>query len=500
MRMPFGPWEPDSAGVDMRDQSGRITMATARGVFPSKTGYIPVPSMQVYDNTNALPSPCVGSFVARTSSGGFVLFAGTATKLYRYVDTTTGFADYTRVVGGNYSVPTGDYWSWTQFGSKVIACNINDDPQVIDIDTGATAFSALGGTPPKSRYVTTVGDFVILACQSTQPGRIVNSAINDSAGWTIGTNLCDQQDFADSGRITGLASGEFGWVTQEHAIRRMIFQPGYDQAFRFERVEHEHGSAAGYSLVPVADRIFFLSDDGFYTFGQGGLHPIGAKKIDQWFRDNSDGARYFSVLGFTDPFGPRIMWAFYNSASSTYLDRVLIYDWNLDQFSYAEQTAQFWGRQVTAATTLEALTALYGTLEAVPYSLDSRVWEGGQPAIIAITSAGKLAFLNGSTPMDALLLTSPLQMTPSARSYVRSVYPIGVWNDATLAARIGKREHTKNAVVYTASAAPSTRSGIVRCRSSGRVHEFELSVTQSSGALWKHAEGLDVDATPDGLQ
>ncbi len=497
MRLGFGAWEPDSAGVDIRDQAGASILADAKGVYPGKNGYIPVPSLQDY-STFALPSTCVGAFVGRTSSGGYLLFAGTTTKLYKY-DPSTGWVDYTRTVGGNYNVPSGDYWSFTQFGSRVIACNINDDPQYIDIDTGAVNFALLAGTPPKSRYAAVVGDFLVLACQNANPLRIVNSAINDSTGWTPGVNLCDQQDFADGGRITGLAGGEYGWVLQEHAIRRMLFQPGFDQAFRFERLEREHGAAAGYSLVAVTNTIFFYSDDGFYSFN-GTLNPIGSQRINQWFRDNSDSARYFSILAFTDPFAPRVGWAFYNSASSTYLDRILFYDWSMDRWSYAIQSAQYWGRQVTAGTTLEGLNT-YGTIDTgVPYSLDSRVWEGGQPVTVGISTLGHLAFLNGSTPMDARILTCPIQLNPSQRSFVRGIYPIGVFNDATVALRVGKREHTKNTVTYSGSLTPSTQSGIARVRSSGRVHEFEVTLTQSSGNEWDFVEGLDVDVVPDGLQ
>lgn len=500
MKLAFGAWEPDSDGIDIKDQVGRTIMSDASGVYPSKVGYGPINSLAAVSSF-ALPATCIGVFSARTSAGGYVFFAGTATKLYKY-DTGTGWVDYTRTAGGDYSVPTGDYWSFTQFGSQVIACNINDAPQVIDIDTGATAFTALGGSPPASRYVTVVGDFVILACQSTEPTRLVNSAINDATGWTVGTNLCDQQDFADGGRITGLAGGEFGWVVQEHAIRRMIFQPGFDQAFRFERVEREHGVAAGYSLVSVADTIYFYSDDGFYSY-RDGLVPIGAQRVNQWFRDNSDALRFFSVLGFTDPYGPRVYWAFFHTGASTYLDRVLIYDWQLNQFSYMTQSAAFWGKQVTAGTTLEALD-VYGTLEAVPYPLDSRVWEGGQPVIAAVTTDGKLAFLNGTAPLDATLLTSPLHVAgPQAtqeRAFVQGMEPIGEYNDATVRMRVGKREKFSDAVTYTASISPSARAGIFRCRSSGRLHSFETTITQASGTIWHHAEGLDIEAVPDGKQ
>lgn len=491
MIIPLYPWEPDSAGVDTK------ALATAKNVFPLKTGYGPIPSLSDI-STSALPSRCVGLAYANTSAGGWQVFAGTQTKLYKFE--AGAWVDYTRTAGGDYNVPSDDYWSWTQFGSKLIFVNLNDDPQVIDVDTGAANFSALGGSPPRARYVTTVGDFVILGCLSSNNRKVRNSAINDSAGWTLGTSLCSEQEFVDGGRVTGVAGGENGYVMQERAIRRTIFQSGADTAFRFERVEKERGAAAGYSVVATVNSVFFLSDDGFFAFGQNGLVPIGAGRVNKWFRANSDTARFLSVVAFTDPYAPRVAWAFYNAVGSTDFDRLLIYDWQLDRWSYAQVSAQFWSRLVTAGVTLEELD-VYGAIDTgVPYSLDSRVWEGGAPVIGAINTNGRLAFLEGATPLDVTLTTCPMHLMAGARANLSEVYPMGIWNDATLTLRVGRREITTAAPSYTASVSPSTRSGIARFKASGRVHEIELSITQSSGTSWSHAQGLNVSAGADGLR
>ena len=345
-----------------------------------------------------------------------------------------------------------------------------------------------------------VGDFVVLGCLNVNERKIRNSAINDATGWTIGTNLCDEQEFADGGRLTGVAGGEFGYVLQETSIRRMIFQPGSDTAFRFERVEKEHGAAAGYGVVATVNAVFFISNDGFYSFGDNGLVPIGAQRVNKWFRANSDTTRFFSVIAFTDPYAPRIYWAFFNAAGSTRFDRLLIYDWQLDRWSWSDASAMFWATSVTAGLSLEALD-VYGSLDTgVPYSLDSRVWEGGRPVIGALDPAGRLAFLEGVTPLDATLTTAPLQLNPGARANVGRVMPLGVFNGAALAVRVGRRERTQDAVSYTASVAPSSRSGIARMKASGRFHEIETTIAQASGPQWTHAQGLDIGATPDGMK
>jgi hypothetical protein len=468
-------------------------LAIAENVWPAKGGYIPIPTLTSF-SADTLPDRCIGLGFARTSAGGWLIFAGTRTKLYKFQ--SSNWVDVTRVSGGDYSVPVDDYWSFTQFGSKLLATNIADNLQVIDVDTGATNFADNSGSPPKARYVTVVGDFVVLASLSSGDRTVRNSAINDSTGWTVGTNLCDEQDFPDGGRVTGLAGGEYGYVVQEKSIRRMIFQPGSDQAFRFERVENEHGAAAGYSLASTANAIFFLANDGFYQFSSNGLAPIGAQRVNKWFRANCDASRYFSVVAFTDPFAPRIGWAFYNSVGSANFDRVIFYDWQLNQFTYGKVTAQYWSSLVTAGLTLEDLD-IYGDIDSggIPYPFDSRVWEGGSPIIGAVSADGTMSFLEGSLPLDAKLTTCPMHVNPGYRSKEFTIEPLGVLNAASPMIRIGKRENTQNAVAYTAAVAPSSLTGMWRITASGRVHEFEVSITQSAGALWSHMQGLDIGAT-----
>jgi hypothetical protein len=517
MNLTFGSWWPDTDGPNQKDAQGRYIMTMAKNVYPSVGGYKPVFSLANY-NTGTAITGVIGGAIARSSSGAWSVFIGTQTKLYKYNSATGNFDDYTRVSGGAYNVPVGDIWSACQFGSKVIFCNFNDNPQVIDIDTGATAFADLTGTPPKARYCGVVGDFVFLACLNSNPRKVRNSAINDTTGWTIGTNLCDEQELPDGDDVTGFAGGEFGWVVQQHAVRRAVFQPGFDQAFRFERVERERGSIAKYSVVGVRDTIFYLADDGFYSLGPAGLKPIGHQRINQWFISNTDQARKFSIIGFSDQTAPRVYWACYASSASTYFDRVLVYDWDVDDFSFLDQQAQFWFRGVTAGTTLEGLN-IYGSLDffsvpsvgsgpGIPYSLDSPAWQGGIPYVAAISTDGHLAFQN-STPLVGLLAPCVNQFIPEARASIDNIYPIGNWNAATPTLRVGRAENILSStgggpgaypgnLRFTSALSTSPVGGLFRPspRCSGRVHQLELTVTQptgGSGANWEHAVGLSFD-------
>src|SRR4051812_46249087 len=113
-----GTFEPDK--LDLDGSTSRLI----RNVLPKGNSYGPFPGPSIF-GASTLPAQCVGFAYARTNSGGWLVFAGTKTKLYKLVG--DAWVDYTRTVGGNYNVPDGDQWSFTQFGSQLIACNFNDD-------------------------------------------------------------------------------------------------------------------------------------------------------------------------------------------------------------------------------------------------------------------------------------------------------------------------------------------------------------------------------------
>jgi hypothetical protein len=496
MRIQYGGWEPDAVSVGATDANGGVLLEEARNVYPGRRGYQPILAL-AETAQSALPSACRGLAIARDGDGAFTLYAGTATKLYRYNSSTNAWVDFTRSSGGDYALEADDYWSFTQFGSLLIAVAPTDDPQHIDVDTADVNFAALGGSPPRARHVAVVGDFVVLGGLTSNDRSLQWSSINNAEEWTAGTNLGDVQVFPDGGAVTSVKGGEFGWVVQDTALRRMSFHAGSDVAFTFERIENEHGSPGGYSAITSGGRLFFLDDDGFYAHDGQTLTPIGTHRVDEWFRANSDIERFFRFVGFHDPLGPRVMWAFFNSTASTYFDRVIIYDWSLDKWSYSDQAAQFWATVALPGWTLEGLD-IYGTLEAVPYSLDSRVWAGGRPALGGINSDGMFGFLEGS-PQTALIRTGSMQLD-GKRAMVRSIEPIGIVNDATMTGRVGRRENSGDAISYTSSLSASSRTGVMHTHASGRLHNLEITATQSSGTNWSYLQGLDVEVGGSGQQ
>lgn len=484
MKVPilFGEWAPDVCQLDSQ------FTAIAENVHPGPNSYMPVPSIGQL-STAALPARCVGLTFARTAAGAWAIFAGTATNLYKYA--SGSWTDVTRTVGGNYTVPAGQAWSFAQFGTDLIAVNVNDDPQFIDVDSG-TSFEALAGSPPKAKHVAVVGPHVVLSGLASNSRLLQWSGFEDSTAWTLGVALSDEQEFPEGGPIIGVAGGESGYVIQDRTIRMMQHLPGdITTIFSFSLIEDKKGCISDQAFVTVNQTVYFLGEDGFFSIGSQGLNPIGANRINDWFRDNCDVSRRSYVRAFAVADKPRVAWFFHNSGTAADYDRILFYDWSLNRWSYAVVSAQYYATLAAVGMTLEDLDSL-GTLDSLEISLDSAIYAGGRPFIGAINTDGQLAAMNGA-PLAATFDTVERHLSPGARSFVSEIYPL---IDADgLTTTPGTRERLQNTVEW-GSAASLEITGSCSMLSSGRLHRFRVAIPADT--VWTHAQGLIANVQSDG--
>ena len=490
MMINLGALEKDRAGID----TGLLTIA--RNAYPTTIGWEPMPRM-VQVTSWALPAACKGLFFARTASGGYQVYAGTATKLYKLVSNI--WVDYTRTVGGNYATGSANFWQGAQWGSLLILVNGSDAPQVIDVDSGATNFSALAGSPPVSVYIGVVGDFVFLM-DATNRKRAINCGTtgpNTATSWTVGTDLCDEYIAPDGGSITSPPMlGEYGLVMQEGGIaRRIVLQPGDAfAAFRFEKIEGIKGCVGGYSCVAANGKIFYQAEDGVYSLGPDGSNtPVGSQRVDRYFRENSDQARLNEFQAFADPYSTRIYWAYYTTSSATTFDGLLGYDWLLDRFFFSDAAAAFWAPIIIPGQTLEALAIEYPDLDAMTVSLDSRQFQGGRPTIGAVRANGGLVLLSG-TPGDATIQTSAVQLVPPVRALNTEVEVRGDLGSASVEVWVGKRERPSQALSWVGPFTPSEETGIAYPHVSARHHAFEVRLTGE----WTNIQQIATTEQADG--
>jgi hypothetical protein len=325
--LPFPEFAPDISPF------GEEESQLIQNVFPRKDGYGPAPGPSVY--SAALSGPCRGYFYARKADGSITIFAGTATKLYQMNNTNFTWTDVSKGGGSYSSVPTGDQWQFAQFNNFVFAVQINTTPQVFDL-TSSTAFADLGGSSPQARYIAVVNRFVVLSgLGSSTPYRIQWSGLNATTTWTSGVNSSDFQDLPDGGIVRSIGGGEYGLITQDSAIRRMIYAPGSPVIFQIERVAQDKGIFAPLSLVRGGDRLFFCGNDGFQMVAPGSYPQfIGKERVDRTFFADVDSSALQMMIGTYDPNSTRVYWAYKSLAGrSGQFDKVLVYDFAIDRWA-----------------------------------------------------------------------------------------------------------------------------------------------------------------------
>lgn len=474
--IPFGQFRPDVAGINTP------ACRMALNCLPAAGGFKPLPALAASSGVLTASNACLGGAVVFEGDGTVHSFAGTSTDLCKLQADST-WADVSRLVGGAYSTGSGERWKFGTFGSIVIATTISEPMQKYTLGS-STNFENLGGSPPRARYIDVVRDFVLVGGIENNETRVQWSAINNAEGWTPGTNSSDYQDFASGGPVRGLVGGEVAYVFQAAKVTRMTFVPGSAEIFQFDEVEGGRGLAAPHSLVKLGGEAFYMAQDGFYKFSLSGgaSAQIGEGKWAQWFLDDIRPGTEQLVIGGVDPARKVIVWAYVprSSAGST-PSRVIFYNWVLDEATIADVTVLAMSQWLTQGVTLDDLGA-FGTLDELPFSLDSPVWRGGVGLLGVFSTDAKLSYFAGSN-MEAQFETSDGQQ--EGRVYIKGVRPSVDTRSVTVA--VAGREADGDPVTYGPFEAMED-TGICPAHVSGNIMRAKAKV--AAGASWALAKGI----------
>lgn len=465
-RIQFGEWLPDQPGL-----SGALQ--AAYNVYPQQVGYGPIPSLADYSNSASENLTRVYSGKIASSS---TMFAGGATKLFKFNSTNRNLDDVSKV--GGY---TSGNWSFSQFGDVILAANGAEKIQAWTLGT-STAFADVAAAAPVAKYVTVVRDFVVGANITSYPNRVQWSDINNETNWTSGaTSQSDYQDIPDGGDIQGITGGEFGLVLLEKAIARMSYI-GSPLFFQFDTISREIGCYEPGSICQYGNITFFLSDDGFYMCDGQRVTPIGAEKIDRWFWDDLSPA-YTKFSAAVDPVKKVVIWCYQNINAGYSL---LVYNWQLNRWSYGATAASYISSAATAAVTLEGLDLYSASIDALTVSLDARQWLGGKLVFAGVRDAKVVTF--EGQPMSAFIETGDLTSSASLITLARPQVDNG---SATVA--VASREMLDDTITYSTAVAASDENR-VSLRSSGKYHRIKLVPTGN----WTAAAAIDVNIVPRG--
>jgi hypothetical protein len=472
----FGKFEPD------RTKYAPDATTNVINCLPVADGWGPLPDLSVI--STALAATCLGAVYIRTSAGAYRIIAGTQTKLYEFNSATLGWTDISRLAGGDYAVPDGDLWKFQPFGPYLIAVNLADAPQYLDIDAG-TNFAALPGSPPQAKYVWISGEFLVLAHLASFPNKLITSGIGDSSWWTVGERGCDFQDFAEGEEIVGGIGAEKGAVVFHRTVfRQLTVQNGGSYSFSTAIINPNRGVVAPHSIASIGPgRFVYYSSDGFFMGAEG--TPIGQERVDKWFDMEIDRTYIYDIRGMVDPF-QKVVW--FQARRSDATKFMVGYRWSIDRWCYAEYNIEMMASLVTPAITIDGMDVYYATFDDASEPFDSRLFTGGAPTMAVFDTSHRLCYLTGS-PLAATLQTPDIELNPGSRSFVDEVRVIGdVGTSYTLKA-ITSDYHGGTRTAGSAKT-PNSTTGISYMRSESRIHAFKLEM--AAGADWNHVVALDL--------
>lgn len=493
--IPFDEYAPDQAALGFRGAT------VARNVVPRTLGsYGPLPALSVF-SSNALGARCQGAYANRALDGVSYNWSGDATKLYRLVDTT--WTDVSKPAT-TYGVGADQLWRFTQFGTRVIATNINNPIQSFNV-SGGTTFVDLAAAAPKARAIATVEPGFVMVGNlndgSYVPNRVQWCAIDDPTNWpTPGTSAAaavqsDRQELPTGGAvqdIIGAVGAAEGVVFLENAIYRMDYA-GAPAIFEFHEVERARGTPAPYSVISVGPLAFYLGEDGFYAFDGAQSAPIGANKIDRTFFAELDQQFYHRITVAADPLSKIVVWSYPASGSGGNPNRLLIYNWELQRWASGEAAVELIYRSLGTGYTLEGLNAVSATLEGLPVSLDARAWVGGNSLLSAFDNSHKLNLFAGAN-LAAELETGELD-GEGRRFFVRGLRPIV--DGGTVTTQVGYRDGPSGVPSYT-SASGIGADGTCPHRVAAR--HVRARVAIAAGGIWSHAQGVEPALTVEGAR
>ena len=465
--IPFGPYRPDVS--DTNPGVSRHALNASLRTDAQGVSYHPRKSLQVTTSATALPGAPRGGFAAVAQSGAFKGYFGTADKLYS-LDGDYGFTE----IGTGYSLAAGHSWSFAQYGDNLIASNTTDGLLEFDIESGG-AVAAVSGAPAARTVFFWAEMLIALDCDGNNR-MMQNSAPGSYTNWS--TKGAQKSPFADGEALMGggvLNEGQAAVI--QRAGTHILTVTGTDRIFRRDKVS-DVGALNPECIVQAPGAVYFWDASGPQRVTAQGVEPIGEGKVARTYAEIVDAA---TLSGAYDAERRQVVWRI--SASS-----LLAYDLATQEFMPVEEATSAIVRMASITQTLEDLDA-FGTLDSLPFSLDSAAWQGGKPRLGALDAEYKFGFFDGSyleAEIDTATLTDRVSML--------ATWCEPVTDAADVTVTLGVRDRLADAVAWK-TAASLTASGRVPLR--GRGKALTLRVSIPAEATWSYLRG--VEFPPNGI-
>lgn len=399
---------------------------------------------------------------------------------------TSGAGSGTHSMTNPYTaLPASDQWQFVQFNNFVFATQGNTVLQRFDL-TSSTAFSDAPGSPPQAKYIAVVGRFLMLTgLGSTTPYRAQWSGLNDTTNWTAGVGSSDFQDFPDGGIVRTVSGGQFGYVFQDGAIRRLTYNPGSVAVFQIDRIAQDRGIFAPLSDVNGGDRVFYIGSDGVNMILPGGVpQPIGVGRVDETFFADVDSSNLQLCIGASDPKARKAYWAYKSvSGASGAFDKIIGYDWAFDKFFVISFSGEYIFSLAQPGITLESLDSISSSIDALTGSLDD-ISTAAFPKIAAFDTSHKVGFFSGSN-LEATMVTAK-RSGNGRRMRIKGFTPIT--DAATVFGSVSRQDTEQQTATFSSEVAMNAK-GIVPHNVSTRYARGKIRIP--AGTTWTKTLGVE---------
>jgi hypothetical protein len=488
--IPLGDYLPDLGPF------GNPGCTVAKNALPFN-GYYSCVKNPVDYSSNSLSGTARGFISTRDDSGVAYAYAGDISALYRLSNLT--FSDASRTSGGDYNLQSDDAWEFVKWGDKVVATNYTDDLQVITM--GASNFAALAGSPPRARHMAVVRDFLVLGnvtdfsdSSSAKTSRVHWSGFNNIETWE--PSIATQADFQDlrgeGGWVQRIIGGEYGVIFQERSIQRMTFI-GSPLVWQFDEVERGKGTPAPWSVIQAAGKIYYLGQDDFYMF-TGVSTPIGHSRVYKTFIKDLDESYYERIWAGADPKLQIVYWLYPGANNNNGTpNKMLVYNWGIDKWAGPWELELDLLCQVQAeGYTVETLDNINTSLDALPFSLDSREYMGQALNFAAFNTSNTLQTFEG-TDMTATFETGDRQPFKGRRALITNSRPLVEGDSASPSVAISSRGKLNESATF-GSAVSINADGECPVIREGRYLRTRVNIVGG----FTHAQGVEVQAESGG--
>lgn len=187
-----------------------------------------------------------------------------------------------------------------------------------------------------------------------------------------------------------------------------------------------------------------------------------------------------------DPINKIVLWSFPDGTNGETPNRVLVYNWNLQRWSYGDLTCDMLLRIRTQGVSPDSWDAVYGSPDTMTESPDSRIFMGGKLVLSAFSTDHKLSFFTGAA-LEATITTGEIGDENGRMSFVTGVRPLVEGGASALVALSYRDDQADQPTIsdYTSK----DISGVCPHRRYARY--FRANVKIPAASTWVHAVGVE---------